>query len=136
MASQNEQEVLGCDVYLGIFYKEYSEPSINEFNIARPPQIPVLVFGKKIEYEDPRPRDPAHKEFLNNIKNPKSGIVVKPFDNIIELRKGIRDALIALLARRFKEFKKLSVESQKSEIIKQEVDKAGTSTNRSSKNKN
>ena len=127
MSFQNEEEVLECDVYIGIFYKEYSQPSINEFSIARPPEIPVLVFEKKIEYDDDKLREHELEEFLNKIKNPKSGVVVKRFDDIIKLREEVRYALIALLVRRFKEFKQLSVKSQKSDIIKQEVDNAITS---------
>ena len=40
------KEVLGCDLYVGIFYMEHSDPTLNEFSIARPPEIPVLVFEK------------------------------------------------------------------------------------------
>jgi hypothetical protein len=127
MSFQNEEEVLGCDVYIGIFHKEHSQPSINEFSIARPPEIPVLVFEKKIDYDDPKPREPELMEFLNKIKNPRSGVVVKRFDEVTKLRDEVRYALIALLVRRFKEFKRLTVQSQKSDIIKQEVDNAVTS---------
>lgn len=97
-------EVSDADIYVGIFGKQYSEPTKKEFDTARANDIPVLVFEKQLK--DGK-RDSELDKFLQEIKDHRSGITTKKYTNVIDLRESLNEALSSLLSRKFKTTKEL-----------------------------
>jgi gas vesicle protein len=117
-----EGEVNTSDIYIGLFGIKHSEPTIKEFDTARANNLCTLIFAKNLSYEE---REPKLKEFLDKIKDSRSGVVISKYDTVIDLRKKILEALTAYLAKKFKEAQKLKREENKhaNESLKEAVEK-------------
>lgn len=92
-------EVRVSHIYIGIFGTKYSEPTIQEFTVARENHMPPLIFIRNLR--DGEQRDPKLKGFLEKIKEHETGISYKLFTNVIDLEDEISKALSKLLAKRF-----------------------------------
>ena len=93
-------EVQNSDIYIGVFAKEESNPSLKEFWTARKTQIPTLVFVKEVDE-----RDPKLKEFLNEIE---VKTYYRTFTDEVDLRKRVKDSLINLITDEFRKSQNLS----------------------------
>ncbi len=95
MEEKYNEEVRHSDIYVGIFGTTYSEPTINEYRTAQESGIPVLVFIKNTRHET------KLEEFLNEIKNPRTGIVASYYNNVTDLRFRVRDSISNCVSRNF-----------------------------------
>lgn len=68
-----------CDVYIGIFGKEYSKPTVEEYHTAKSENKYILIFlkGKKDEERGPR-----LLELLKEFKGHK-GYIYKRFEGVL-----------------------------------------------------
>lgn len=114
-------EVRSSDIYVGIFGKEYSEGTEKEFSTARREGIPVLVFIK--ELSDSGLRESKLSQFIQDIKNPKSGITYDEYKQAVDLRIKLGQALAGLLSRKFKEARQQE-QKEKGKPIVLEVEEA------------
>ena len=96
MEEKYNEEVRHSDIYVGIFGTTYSEPTVNEYRTAQESGIPVLVFIKNTLN-----RDPKLGEFLDEIKNPRTGIVASYYNNVTDLRIRVRDSISNCVSRNF-----------------------------------
>ncbi len=62
------QHVAECDVYLGIFFRVYSQPTVDEYHKAKELGKPILIYLKRSANRDPQLQDfiraelrPSHK---------------------------------------------------------------------------
>jgi hypothetical protein len=94
------KEVENCDIYIGIFYREYSEITEAEYRKAIDNRIPCLIFIKKLREKERR--DAALKELLEKIHNPIGGQWTNDFEHVEDLREKIRTSLLRLLIIRFR----------------------------------
>ncbi len=109
ITEQNQEEVRNSDIYIGIFGSEHSEPTIQEFKVAREQRIPVLIY---IKDRPNRTRDQNLEEFIKEIRDPDKGLVTENYLNVIDLSKKLRRDLSNLLSRRFREARRFELQSQ------------------------
>ena len=75
-------------IYIGIFGKCHSIPSVNEFNIARATQIPTFIFLRRLRSNETRESELT--KFIDDIKDPKTGIGYNEFENVLDLTDKIK----------------------------------------------
>ena len=113
MEEKYNEEVRHSDIYVGIFGTTYSEPTVNEYRTAQESGIPVLIFIKNT-----RDRNTKLEQFLNEIKNPRTGIVASFYNNVTDLRIQIRESISNCVSRNFqkkrvnKNYEQISFEKQ------------------------
>src|SRR5213596_718786 len=84
-------EVVGSDIYIGIFGKLESNDSINEYNIAYNNGKERLIFVKKVKGK----RKTKIIRFLEKIMNPVNGVYYREFDDVTDLDVEVHKALIS-----------------------------------------
>lgn len=103
-----ESEYLGevetSDFYIGIFGKEDSDGTRKEFEKARSIGKCTLVFQKNVDSSE---RKPELGEFLNKIKDSKSGVVYLKYNNSADLETAIVNSLSYYITKKFRELIKL-----------------------------
>lgn len=74
-------EVADSDLYIGIFWNQFSEATIKEFEHARTIGTPCFVYVKNFDVH----RDPRLDTFLLHIGDPTNGITYRYFNDVLEL---------------------------------------------------
>jgi hypothetical protein len=77
-------------LYIGIFWNQYGEYTIDEFERAGEWNIPRHIYVKDVDAEK---RDPKLTEFLNKIGDVRAGITAKWFKTDEELKAAIQQSL-------------------------------------------
>jgi len=85
-----------CDFVVVILGSMYSKHVNNEINYAFANKIPVLCFIKNCE------RDTELEEEISKLQDNR--IVTRPFKNIEDLKKEVKEAIINLLSEKFKDY--------------------------------
>lgn len=109
MKAVNQDRVIHSDIYIGIFGKKPSPPSVDEFNIAQANNIPTLIFVKEVK-EGEESRDSQLVEFIKKIESSTTGIVFQKYDNVLDLKSKIIESLAELFSKRFTEYVELKRE--------------------------
>lgn len=107
-------EVESSEIYIGIFGKKYSDPTIKEFNTARERGLVTLVFEKDLDSQE---RDVQLKQFLDKIKHPTSGLYSIKYNNVVDLRIKIISGLSRELTKKFKIAKELSLQKNQQDNV-------------------
>ncbi len=98
------KEIQNSDVYIGIFWKNYSEPTVEEYREAIRLGKEILLYVKKEENEL---RNNNLKEFLTNIKNLDSGHIYYEYDTVVDLKARIKDNISRIVSKKKEISKKL-----------------------------
>jgi len=85
-----------CDVYIGIFDKEYSKPTIEEYEVAKGEKKYMLIFLKG---KDDKERAPRLLELIKEFKGHKGYIYKRFEDDFRILKRLVYQGLIAFLER-------------------------------------
>jgi hypothetical protein len=96
--------VLKSDVYLGIFDREYSEPTIKEYHLALGDKLvtkEIIIF---IRNRKPSERQTMLNVFLSKIKDPNKGHSCIIYSNQADLLTKAKEALIAYYNRSIESF--------------------------------
>ena len=91
------KEIKNSDVYIGIFWKNYSEPTVEEYREAIRLGKEILLYVKKEENEL---RNNNLKEFLTNIKNLDSGHIYYEYDTVVDLKSRIKDNISRIVSKK------------------------------------
>jgi len=92
-----KEEVRLSSIYIGIIGAIFSNPTFNEFQTANENKIPTLVFQKQVTNPDTEVSN-----FLTKLKDSATGVTIKKFSHIIELRNEVRTAIVHLVSREFR----------------------------------
>jgi len=92
-------EVGACDIYIGIFWKEYSKATEEEYQEAKKLGNEILIYVKK-EVEEHR--DDKLKKLLSEIGNLESGHIYYEYGTVIELRERVIENISAVVSKRTK----------------------------------
>jgi len=93
------EEVRLSDIYVGIFGLQDSSPSRDEYEAARAQQLPTLVFIKQLHEKDTR--DQQLESFLTKIKDPRAGVTIDDYTQVIDFQNKLASSLSNLLSREF-----------------------------------
>lgn len=105
-------EALGqSDIYLGIFYRQYSEATITEYREACKLGIPCLIYIKKVGRQK---RDRRLKGFLDSISNKH---VYREFDLITQLS-CVYDDVLQVLANSLRTLRVSIIEPRPSQLFR------------------
>ena len=74
-------EVADSDLFIGIFWNQYSTPTIEEFQQAKKLGKPCLIYVKDFDVN----REPLLEKFLHGISNSSSGLTYRIFNDVLEL---------------------------------------------------
>ncbi len=83
-------ELSSSDLYIGIFWRQYGQYTIDEYEQAVAGQKDCLIFEKFVDVED---RDARLADFLSRIGNVEAGRTIKRFTTIEELSTEVRKAV-------------------------------------------
>ncbi|MCZ7358049.1 MAG: DUF4062 domain-containing protein [Candidatus Methanoperedens sp.] len=89
-------EVMNSDLYVGIFDKKYSGPTIEEYETARAHNIDTIIYIKKFNLGR---REKKLQSFIESISDPDEGHVLCYFDDIMDLRAKLKNDLSWWIAR-------------------------------------
>jgi len=92
-------EVGACDIYIGIFWKEYSKTTEEEYQEAKKLGKEILIYVKKEVVEH---RDDKLKKLLSEIGNLESGHIYYEYGTVIELREKVIENISAVVSKRTK----------------------------------
>lgn len=92
-------EVGACDIYIGIFWKEYSKATEEEYQEAKKHGKEILIYVKKEVVEH---RDDKLKKLLSEIGNLESGHIYYEYGTVIELREKVIENISAVVSKRTK----------------------------------
>ena len=95
-------EVEACDVYIGLFWKEYGPYTIEEFNHARLHRKPCLIYEKHIDVGQ---RSPYLAEFLESIQHMEDPdtLTVCQFTTPEALAERVKNDVLRLLFMTFRQ---------------------------------
>jgi tetratricopeptide (TPR) repeat protein len=96
------KEVEACDIYIGLFWKEYGEYTIEEYQHARKHYKPCLIYVKQVDIEQ---RNQRLVNFLKEINRVSSGLTVYHFANTEELAEQVQKDMMQLLTSRFRDIR-------------------------------
>lgn len=89
-------EVMNSDLYVGIFDKIYSGPTIEEYETARAHNIDTIIYIKKFNLGQ---REKKLQSFIVSISDPDEGHVLCYFEDIMDLREKLKNDLSWWIAR-------------------------------------
>src|SRR6516164_4737628 len=82
------QQIDDSDLYIGVFWRNYGDYTIDEFNYAKEKHKDCLVYEKRTDIDGQR--DPKLQEFLDQIGKVETGVTVRRFNTLEELREGVK----------------------------------------------
>ncbi|TVP41793.1 DUF4062 domain-containing protein [Candidatus Nitrosocosmicus arcticus] len=82
MKEVNEKEVRSSDIYIGIFGRKYSSPTIQEFSIAKSSMIKRFIFKKYLKESETR--DEQLKQIVKEVEDAEQGTVTEYFLDIFD----------------------------------------------------
>lgn len=89
-------DAMNSDLYVGIFNKEYSAPTIEEYETARAHNIDIMIYVKKLAVGR---REKKLQSFIKSISEPDEGHVLCYFDDIMDLKAKVKSDLTYWIAR-------------------------------------
>jgi hypothetical protein len=92
----NETRISNSNIYVGIFGNNYSQPTIEEYRMAKNGKIATLIFKKNVEMNQ------KLAEFIESIKSASTGNTYKNFDHVVEFQKALKESIIYLVSRDFR----------------------------------
>lgn len=92
------KEVYDSDIYVGLFGKVDSPPSLDEFDKARERGKPTLVFIKILKES----REPIVQDFIEKMNDGRIKVSYKEFTHVINLRNEVRESIIETITHRFR----------------------------------
>jgi hypothetical protein len=92
-------EIAAADVYLGIFWNQYSAPTVEEFEHAVTLGLPRFIYVKDYDVH----RGPELSCFLERIADGRSGLTLRHFSDVIELSKFVQEDLANWLVHDWRE---------------------------------
>jgi Domain of unknown function (DUF4062) len=91
------EELEAADLYIGLFWKGYGDYTIQEYEYARERSKDRLVYEKRATLN--ADRDPRLQKFLDGLANVKEGVIIKWFDDPVELSEAIKEDVARWQAR-------------------------------------
>ena len=104
------QEINDSDLYIGVFWRDYGDFTIDEFNYAKEKHKDCLVYEKRTEIDGQR--DPKLQEFLDQIGKVETGITGRWFNTLEELREGVKQDVARWQAQKIRELREFNVRSK------------------------
>ncbi len=89
-------DIINSDLYVGIFDKEYSAPTIEEYETARAHNIDIMIYIKRFTVGR---REKKLQSFIESISDPDEGHVLCYFDDIMDLKAKLKNDLTCWIAR-------------------------------------
>lgn len=89
-------EVMNSDLYIGIFYKKDSAPTIEEYETAKAHKKDIMIYVKKLARGR---REKKLQSFIDSISEPDEGHILCYFDDIMDLRRKVKTDLTHWIAR-------------------------------------
>ncbi len=94
------QELASADLYLGVFWKNYGEYTIEEYELARELGKPILIYEKRTDVESSR--DPRLQAFLDRVQDVETGHTVRWIRSADEIGRAVQEDLAHIQAEYFR----------------------------------
>lgn len=101
-----EKEIDNADLYIGLFWRDYGEYTIEEFNYATGRKIDCLIYQKQLDIEENR--DSKLQAFLDKISDVETGLTVQWFQNSKELQEGLKRDVTRWQTQKIRALRKLN----------------------------
>jgi hypothetical protein len=88
-------ELSAADLYVGLFWKGYGEFTIQEFQTGGELGIDRLIFEKRVDLTE---RDTRLQSFLDEISHVHSGITIRWFESLVQLKQRVKEDVARWLA--------------------------------------
>lgn len=108
------QELDGADLYIGLFWRDYGDYTIDEFNYATERNKDRLIYEKRSGLDGKR--DPKLQAFLDRIGKVETGLTVRWFDTPEELHEGVKQDAARWQTQKVRALRELNVSYQPSPL--------------------
>jgi len=95
------KKIKNSDIYIGIFWKNYSEPTVEEYKEAIKLGKEILLYVKK---EENKLRNNNLRQFLIEVKNFDSGHIYYEYDTVVDLKAKIKDNISRIVSKKKAEY--------------------------------
>ena len=109
-----KQELDAADLYIGLFWRDYGDYTIDEFNYATERNKDRLIYEKRADIDGQR--DPKLQAFLDQIGKVETGLTARWFNTPEELREGVKQDAARWQTQKIRELRALNVSYQPSPL--------------------
>ncbi|MDH5621709.1 MAG: NACHT domain-containing protein, partial [Gammaproteobacteria bacterium] len=109
-----KEEIDSADLYIGLFWRDYGDYTIDEFDYAGQRNKDRLIYEKRADIDGQR--DPKLQTFLDQIGKVETGLTPRWFNTPEELREGVKPDAARWLTRKIRELRELNVSYQPSPL--------------------
>jgi Domain of unknown function (DUF4062) len=106
-----KREIDDADLYVGVFWRDYGDYTIDEFTYANEKHKDCLIYEKRAGIEDQR--DPKLQAFLNQIGKVETGLTVRWFNTVEELSEGVRQDVARWQTQKIRELRDIKTSGTK-----------------------
>ena len=109
-----KQEIDGADLYIGVFWRDYGDYTIDEFNYATEQNKECLIYEKRVDLDGKR--DPRLQDFLDQIGKVETGLTICWFDTLEKLSEGVKQDLARWQAEKVRSLRESNVRYRPSPV--------------------
>jgi NB-ARC domain-containing protein/uncharacterized protein DUF4062 len=116
-------EIEAADLYIGIFWRDYGQYTIDEYEMARRSGVACLVYEKRDEIKGRR--DPRLQAFLDQLGKVETGLTVRWFDDAHPLGEIVKEDVARWVAERIRRGRTAGKPFQAPALSDQYVERSG-----------
>jgi eukaryotic-like serine/threonine-protein kinase len=109
-----KREIDDADLYVGLFWRDYGDYTIDEFTYANEKHKDCLIYEKRAGIDDQR--DPKLQAFLDQIGKVETGLTVRWFNTVEELSEGVRQDVARWQTQKIRELRDINVRYKTSPV--------------------
>ena len=102
-----KEEIDAADLYIGLFWRDYGEYTVDEFNYATERNKDRLIYEKRAGIDGKR--DPKLQAFLDQVGKVETGLTARWFNTTEELREAVKQDAARWQTRKIRELRELNL---------------------------
>ena len=102
-----KEEVDSADLYIGLFWRDFGDYTIDEFNYATERNKDRLIYEKRADIDGKR--DAKLQAFLDQIGKVETGLTARWFNTLEELREGVKQDAARWQTQKIRELREINV---------------------------
>lgn len=114
-----KEEIDSADLYIGLFWRDYGDYTIDEFNYATERNKDRLIYEKRADIDGQR--DPKLQAFLDQIGKVETGLTARWFNTPEELREGVKQDAARWQTQKIRELRELNISYKHSPLDADEL---------------
>lgn len=102
-----KEEIEKADLWIGLFWLDYGNYTIDEFNYATERNKDCLIYEKRADINSKR--DPKLQTFLDQIGKVETGLTIRRFNSMKEMHEGVKQDAARWQTQKIRELRELNI---------------------------